>query len=163
LSQPLDLSQTIENVTVTVQWAYADAEWVLIGYTIRSSDGRRFDPYEETLTEATSITFQWEGGYGFTGDSDILQATLPPGEGTFVGVFDNIPSLSTVSRTLNAHFTVYAQELVLPSTQAVPTTIEATTETGVAQVQVQPISGGTIIGPFTFDFNIPVVSSDQSR
>jgi len=161
LSQPLDLSQTIENVTVTVQWAYADAEWVLIGYTIRSSDGRRFDPYEATLTEATGITFQWQGGYGFTGHSDILQATLPPGEGTFVGVFNNIPSLSTVSRTLNAHFTVFAQELVLPSTQAIPTTTEATIETGVAQVLLQPISGGTIIGPFTFDFNITVVSSDQ--
>jgi hypothetical protein len=163
LSQPLDLSQTIENVTVTVQWAYADADWVLIGYTIRSSDGRRFDPGDATLTEATGVTFPWQGGYGVTGHSDILQVTLPPGEGTFVEIFDNIPGLSTVPRTLNVHFTVYATELVLPSPQAIPPTTEATTETGVAQVQLQPMSGGTIIGPFTFDFNIPVISSDQSR
>lgn len=163
LSQPLDLSQTIENVTATVKWAYADSEWVLIGYTIRSSDGRRFDPYDATLTEATGITFQGQGGYGFTGHSDILQATLPPGEGTFVDIFDSITGLSTDSHTLNVHFTVYAQELILPSTQAIPPTTEATTETGVAQVQLQPMSGGTVIGPFTFDFNIPVVSSDQTR
>lgn len=158
-SQPLDLSQTIENVTVTVQWAYADADWVLIGYAIHSSDGRRFDPYGETLTDATGIPFQWQGGYGFTGHSDVLQATLPPGEGTFVGIFDNISGLSIMPRTLDLHFTVYAQELVLPATQDIP----STTEAEVAQVQLEPISGGTIVGPFTFDFNIPVVSSDQSR
>ena len=157
LGQPLDLSQTIDNVTITVQWAYADADRVLVGYTVRSSDGRRFDPYGETLTDATGITFQGQGGYGVTGQSDILQVTLPPGEGTFIRVFDNISKLSTMPRTLKVHFTVYAQELVLPSTQAIP----STTEAGAAQAQ--PISGGTIIGPFTFDFNIPVVSSDQSR
>ncbi|MDO9129972.1 MAG: DUF4179 domain-containing protein, partial [Anaerolineales bacterium] len=112
LGQPFDLSQTIDNVTVTMQWAYADADRVLVGYTVRSSDGRRFDPYDATLTEATGIAFQWQGGYGVTGQSDVLQVTLPPGEGTFIEIFDNILGLSTVSRTLNVHFTVYAQELV---------------------------------------------------
>lgn len=161
LRQPLNLSQTIENVTVTVEWAYADADHVLVGYTIHTSDGRRFDPYHETLTDTTGVTFPWQGGYGVTGQSDILHVTLPAGEGTFVGIFDNI----SASHTLNVHFTVYAQELVLPSTQAVSPTpaTETTTESGVVQTQLEPMPAGALIGPFTFDFDIPVVSSSQSR
>jgi hypothetical protein len=162
LGQPLDLSETINSVTITMQWAYADVDRVLVGYTIHNSDGRRFDPYHETLTDASGITFQWQGGYGVTGQSEILQVTLPPGEGTFIGIFDNIPDLSTAFGVLNVRFTVYAQELNLPSTEAILPTIE-TTEAGVVVAQVQPMPAGAIIGPFSFEFTIPVVSSSQSR
>lgn len=162
-SQPLDLSQTIDNVTLTMQWAYADANYVLIGYTIRSSDGRRFDPFDDALTSSTGIPFQWQGRYGITGHSYILQVTLPPGEGTFVDIYNSIADLLTESNTLSVHFTVYASELVLSPTQDFTLTTEATTKTGVAQVQLEPTSGGVIIGPFTFDFTIPVISSNQSH
>lgn len=155
LSQPLNLSQTIEHVTVTVEWAYADTERVLVGYTIRTSDGKRFDPYHEILMDKAGITFPWQGAYGVTGQSDILQVTLPAGEGTYVAIFDNI----SASRVLDVQFEVRAQELVLPSTQAVPPTVEIT-ERGVV---LTPIPVGRIIGPFTFDFNITVVSSNQPR
>ncbi|MEM3460108.1 MAG: DUF4179 domain-containing protein [Candidatus Micrarchaeaceae archaeon] len=154
LSQPLNLSQTIENITVTVEWAYADTDWVLVGYTIRTSDGKRFDPYHETLTDKANITLPWQGTYGVTGQSDTLQVTLPAGEGTYVAIFDNI----SVSRVLDVQFEVRAQELVLPSIQAAPT-VEAT-ETAVV---LTPVPAGRIIGPFTFDFSVNVISSNQSR
>lgn len=154
LSQPLNLSQKIENITVTVEWAYADADLVLVGFDIRTSDGKRFDPYHETLTEETGITLPWQGTYGVTGQSDILQVTLPQGEGTYVAIFDN----TSASRVLDVQFEVHAQELVLLSMQAAPTV--ETTETVVV---LTPAPVGRIIGPFTFDLSVNVVSSNQSR
>ena len=155
LSQPLNLSKTIENITIIVEWAYADTDLVLVGYTIRTSDGKRFDPYHETLTDKAGITLPWQGSYGVTGQSDILQVTLPAGEGAYVAIFDNISAF----QVLDVQFEVGVQELVLPSMQATPT-VEAT-ETAVALIT--PVTVGRIIGPFTFDFSINVVSSNQSR
>lgn len=154
LRQPLTLSQAMENVTVTVEWVYADTDWVLVGYTIRTSNGKRFDPYHETLTDKAGITFPWQGTYGVTGQSDILPVTLPAGEGTYVAIFDNISS----SRVLDVQFEVRAQELLLPSMHAAPTV-----ETTESAVVLTPVPVGRILGPFTFDFNIIVVSSNQSR
>ncbi|MCS6880456.1 MAG: DUF4179 domain-containing protein [Oscillochloridaceae bacterium] len=153
LRRSLNLSQTIENVTVTVEWAYADADRALIGYTIRSSDGKRFDPYQETLTEKGDVTLPRQGGYGITGQSDILQVNLPAGEGAYVAIFNNI----SASRTLIVQFKVYAQELALPS-NAAPTA--DTTETAIV---LTPVPVGRMIGPFTFDFDVPVVLSKQLR
>ncbi len=156
LGQPFDLSQTIDNVTVTMQWAYADADRVLIGYTIRSSDGRRFDPYVEMLTDATGAVFQSQGGYGVVGQSDILKVTLPSGEGSYIRVFDNTVKSSIAPQTLNLHFIVHVQELV---TSAAPVT--PSLDSG--SVILQPVPIGEVIGPFTFEFSIPVASSSQSR
>jgi hypothetical protein len=155
LRQSLNLSQTIENVTITVEWAYADTDWVLVGYTIRNSDGKRFDPYNETLTEKAGITLPWQGAYGVTGQSDMLQVTLPAGEGTYVGIFENISE----SSSLEAHFEVHAQELILPSQEATPPTVDNTEATEL----LTPAPAGRIIGPFTFDFFVPEISSNQSR
>lgn len=154
LRQPLDMSQTIENVTITVHWAYADPDYVLLGYTIQSSDGKRFDPDGEHLKDAAGIAFPWQGGYGVSGQSDILQVALPPGEGTFVSIFDNVSALNALDVT----FTVYTQELVFSS---IP--ISSTSEAGDDQVHLEPMPAGITIGPFVFEFNISVISSDHSR
>jgi|YNPNPStandDraft_1061719.scaffolds.fasta_scaffold40092_2 hypothetical protein len=141
LSQPLDLSQTIGPVTITLQWAYADADRVLIGYTLHSADGRRFEPYGETLTEATGIAFQWQGSYG--------------AEGSFAPIFDAVSKPSTMPRSLHVRFTVYAREFVAPPSSPISSTTEAA---GVTHVPLQPApSNGALIGPFTFDFTLPVV------
>jgi hypothetical protein len=153
LSQPFDISQTIENVTVTVHWAYADADYVLVGYTIQTSDGKRYDPNGEHLKDAAGVAFPWQGCYGVSGQSDILQVTLPPGEGTFVSIFDNVSSLNT----LDVNFTVYTQELVFSSLP-----ISSTSEAGVVQAHLEPMPAGKTIGPFIFEFNISVISSDHS-
>ena len=50
LSQELDLSQTLDGVTVTLERAYADANRVVVGYTVSSADGQRYDPRSVTLT-----------------------------------------------------------------------------------------------------------------
>src|SRR5262249_41562525 len=40
LGRTLNLSQTLGDVTMSVQWAYADRQRVLVGYTIACADGR---------------------------------------------------------------------------------------------------------------------------
>jgi hypothetical protein len=146
LGQSFNLSQTIDNVTITMQWAYADADHVWIGYTIRSSDENRFDPYREMLADTTGAVFQWQRSYGVSGQSDILQVTLPPGEFSSLAIFVKSP---TVSQTLDLRFTVHVQELIIPTTPVTPSLDSGS-------VIAQPAPMGTVIGPFTFDFSIPV-------
>jgi len=153
LIQSLNLSQTIEDVTVTVEWAYADADWVLVGYNIKNSDGKRFDPYHEVLTDKAGVPLPWQGTYGVTGQSDILQITLPVGEGTYVAIFDNLSK----SSVLEVQFEVHAQEFGVPSAQA-SSTIGGTTET---EVVLTPMPVGRIIGPFEFGFTLLVTSSNH--
>jgi len=155
-AQAVDLSQTIGDVTVTVQWVYADADYVLVGYTVRTADGRRFDPHRATLTSATLGPLSWQGGYGVTGHSDLVQVTLPPGEGTYAEIFTMPSSDAMRPQTLNVHFSVYADELVL-ATPAAP--VSSTVEAGVEQVELQPLPAGAIVGPFEFDLVIPVSSA----
>ncbi|MFN4294609.1 MAG: DUF4179 domain-containing protein [Thermoflexales bacterium] len=148
LSQTLNLTRTIENITVTVEWAYANADQVLVGYTLRSSDGRRFDPYHETLIDKAGIALSHQGTYGVTGQSDVLQVTLPAGKGTYVAIFDN----SSASPVLDLQFEVHAQELVLPATEMPAPTGET--------AEIAPVPVGRIIGPFIFDFSVTVVPSN---
>jgi hypothetical protein len=155
LSQSLNLSQTIEDVTVTLEWAYADTDWVLVGYKINNSDGKRFDPYHEVLTDKAGIRLPWQGTYGVTGQSDSLQVSLPVGEGTYVAIFDN----QSTSPVLDVRFRVYAQELGVPSAQTVPT-IGANTAT---EVVLTPMPVGRTIGPFEFGFTLSVTTSNQHR
>ncbi len=156
LSQAVNQSQTIADVTVMVEWVYADSDWVLVGYTMRSTDGKRFDPYHEMLMDKTGDTFPWEGTYGVTGQSDVLQINLPAGEGTYVAIFKN-RSASGWLDLQDLQFEVSAQEIVLDTAQVSPTAV--TTE---PEVDLTPLREGLIIGPFTFNFSV-TVSEEKSH
>lgn len=155
LIQPLNLNQTIDNVTITVEWAYADPDVVLVGYTLRSSDGRRFDSYHEALQEIAGVILPWQGTYGLTGRSDTLQITLPASEGKYVAIFDN----TLASRVLDVQFKVRAREFVSSS----PLDDRSAVNTSETEVVLAPVPVGRVIGPFTFDFEIPVVAGNKSR
>ncbi len=153
LSQPLNLSQTIEPLTVTVEWVYADSNWVLVGYTVRASDGKRFEPYHEILRDKAGMMFPWQGTYGVTDQSDILQVKLPAGEVTNVAIFENISAASV----LDVQFEVGAREFMLsPSDSAQPV------ESRENAVVLTPVPVGKTLGPFTFDLNVTVVSEKKS-
>jgi len=158
-TQSLDLSQTIGGVTVTLEWAYADAQRVLVGYTVRSSDGRRFDPYHPALTDAAGQALLWQGGYGLTGRSDLLQEALPPGAGTFVEIFEYARRSSPLPEMLRLRFVTYVQELILPTASAAPTSeAKAEAGAGAAVVELEPLPNGETIGPFEFEFSLAVPS-----
>ncbi|MCL6431923.1 MAG: DUF4179 domain-containing protein [Anaerolineae bacterium] len=145
LAKPLHLSQAAGGVTVTLEWAYADAERVLVAYTVHSADGRQFDLRDYSLTETTGPVLAWQGTYG-------------DGEGQWVAVFDSLPGGVALPAALNLRFTARAQEVVLPSQSSAG----PATEGGSNAVQLEPVPAGQIVGPFAFEFSVPLVSPDRS-
>jgi len=72
LGQHYELSQTQGDVTVTLQWAYADASRVLVGYAVRTADGRRFD---------TASTLSDDRGAVYTSNGLRRHGTVGPAAG----------------------------------------------------------------------------------
>lgn len=140
LGQPLDLVQTIDGVTVTMQWGCAYADGLMVAFMIQSPDGTRFEPHGDILTDAAGIELPWREGYGV--------------EGTSVRIFDNVYRHAPRSGTLRVHLSLYARELVLPPAPSVL----SSTEGGVMQTDLQPTPAGGMVGPFTFDLDLPVIS-----
>jgi hypothetical protein len=155
LGRTLNLSQTLGDVSVTVQWAYADRQRVLVGYTIASADGRRFDPGEASLSDARGNALHSTGGYGVTGHSDLLGVSLPPGQSANVAIYDSPAGLGAQTQSLSLQFHLTTVEYWLPT--ASPTlgagSGQAQTTTAEAQVAVRLAAAG----PFSFEFEVPVV------
>ncbi|HOR01114.1 MAG TPA: DUF4179 domain-containing protein [Anaerolineae bacterium] len=162
LGQALNLSQAIDNVTVAVEWAYADAQRIRVGYTLRSSDGRRFDPCHMTLTDETGAPMPFAMGYGVTGEAERLDVALPPGEGSYVSVFANEAQGVAPGELLKLRLEAEAEELILPT--PVPTSVPAAPGGPAANpkpgsVLLEPLPVGERLGPFVFEFSIPVAAS----
>ncbi len=159
LGQLLNLSQTIDNVTVSVEWAYAGEQRVLVGYTVRSSDGRRFDPRDWTLADEAGVLLESTMVYGVTGESEDLDVALPPGEGSYVGVWNTLrnPQSPAPPETLKLRLELEVEELILPAPAGDP----AAGPAGPGSVLLEPLPVGQRLGPFTFEFSIPVTDSAQ--
>ena len=151
LGKTLDLSQTLGDVSATVQWAYADGKRVLVGYTLKTADGRRFDPAGATLTDSSGAVLHTHGGYGVVGHSDILDVTLPPGEIATIAVFES-PAGAAQAGMLKLHLSLSAAEYAPPS-DATPVVVNGNS------AQAQPAVLLANAGPFEFDFEVPVVQA----
>jgi hypothetical protein len=139
LGQPLQLSQTVGDVTVTVEWLHIEAERVLVGYSVASASGQRFDPGGMILTDAAGTAWEPIGGYGVVGQSDVLGVDLPPGESSHISVFAR-PTGTSLSLAL------YAEAFTLLGT-------------GAAPGEIQVATPGARVGPFVFDI---VLSADTT-
>ena len=148
LGKALDLSQTLGDVTATVQWAYADGQRVLVAYTLKTADGRRFDPGGATLTDSAGAVLRSTGGYGVVGHSDVLDVSLPPGENANIAIFDS-PAGAGRMTTLKLHLSLSAAEYATPD-PATPVLVNGDT------AQAQPAIRLATAGPFEFDFEVPV-------
>jgi Domain of unknown function (DUF4179) len=113
LVQKLDLTQTMDDVTVTLQRVYADTNQIVVGYTVKTSDGQRHDPYNIKLMVhlARSFLAPSDGG---TGNSDLLNVNLPPREGAGVLSF-NAASIQGTPSILHLRLVMEAKPLVLPT------------------------------------------------
>ena len=159
LVQELNLSQTVGGVTVNLERAYADANRIVIGFTIKGpGDQRRYSERHLTLTDAADTIFPGIFYYGVGGQSDILRVSLPPGEGAYVLAFD-AAAVMGAPKELDLRLVMDVEELVLPpdAPSPSPATAGSPAEPPVVVVELQPLPEGAIVGPFTFDFSVPFI------
>jgi len=159
LVQELNLSQTMDGVTVTLERAYADANRIVVGFTIKAPNGQRYDASHLTLTDAAGAVFSGMHGYGVTGQSDILKVSLPPGEGAYVFAFDAAP-VEGAPAELDLRLEMEVKEFVLPpyALEPPPTPISPPAEPPDSMaVEALPAPEGAIVGTLTFDFSVPFI------
>lgn len=160
LVQELNLSQTVDGVTVTLERAYADANRIVVGFTIKSPPGQRYHARHLTLTDAAGTVFPGTVGYGVTGQSDILGVSLPPGEGAYVLAFD-AAAVEGAPAELDLRLVMEVEELVLPpdapEPPPTPDSPPAEPPDSIVVEVLRPLPVGAIVGPFTFDFSVPFI------
>jgi hypothetical protein len=159
LIQELDLSQTVDGLTVTLERAYADANRIVVGFTIKDLNGQRYEARHLALTDAAGTVFPETVGYGVSGQSDILKVSLPPGEGAYVLAFD-AGTVTGAPEALDLRLVMELEELVLPPDTPSPSPTLASSPAEPPEpvvVELVPMPEGTIVGPFTFDFSVPFI------
>jgi len=159
LIHELDVSETMGDVTVRLERAYADANRVVIGFTIQGPDGRRFELNQLALTDAAATVLPWVHGYGAAGESEILDLSLPPGEEAHAHVFD-ASSVSGEPETLDLRLTMDLE--ALPSAPEAPDSTSATAGSlndppASTVVGLQPMPSGLTTGRFEFEFSVPFI------
>ncbi len=128
LTQVLDLSQTIDGVTVRLERAYADANVVLAGFTVSGPDERYYTDY--VLKSDSDHNIPMMMGVGIVPGSDILHDWQPSERIAVVAAFD-ASTLETALSTLNLQLTVRVSD-----------------SSDLDQNQA-------ITGPFVFNFSVP--------
>ena len=157
LSQEIDLRQTVDGVTVILERGYADANRIVLGYTIQSSDGRRYDPASMVLSGSSGTVFTPTVGMGAIGQDDVLEISLPPGEGGYIFSFD-ATGLPEAPSTLDLNLEVELREFIVPANtpgQPVAQDKAAAQPAGAAVAEAGPARSGAVVGPFVFDFRLP--------
>lgn len=154
LGQELNLSQTVDGITVTLQWVYADANRLVVGFTVNGPqdlpDGHALSPARVTLTDAAGTVFPESVGYGVTGQSDILKVLLPAGEGAYLLTFD-------AARIEVEPAELDLQMVMEVETYVVPTPVPPASDVYEDRGSLEPVVSMATAGPFTFDFSVPFI------
>lgn len=157
LAQELNLSQTLDGITVTLERAYADANEIVIGYTVKDLTDQKLHVSQINLTDGQGTVFSEMAGAGVSGASDLLGVQLPPGEGVYVTAFD-ASAIEGTPASLQLHLTLYLAKLV-PADQAPTSTIPPTEPAGSTAIvaPVMTMREEIVSGPLTFDFSVPFI------
>ena len=142
LAQELDLSETIDGVTVKLERAYADANVVLVGFTVSGPKTRYYADFGELSTvEGQSLPVML--GMGFVPGSDIILGEW--------GDSERVAMIATFDAS---------------SVKGMPSELNLRLETSIAD---SPILGEKqdSVGPFIFEFSVPfhagkVINSGQT-
>jgi hypothetical protein len=169
LVQELALSQTVDGITVTLERAYADANRIVIGFTLQTPGDRRYEAHRLTLTDAAGNSFPRTVGYGVTGQSDIYKASLPPGEGAYAFEFD-ASGVVGAPEELSLRLMMELEGWALPMStsddpqEEGPLSLRVAPQpppleqAGSMTVELEPLPVGDVVaGPFTFDFRVPFI------
>lgn len=130
LAQELDLNQTINGVTVSLERAYADANVVLVGFTVSGPKDRYYvEVGELSTTDGQSLPGML--GLSTVPGSDIILGSWSPSERVAMMSSFDASSLAGVSPEVSLRFETYVSD------------------SGV------PRGNQASVGPFSFDFNLP--------
>ena len=158
LAQEVNLSQTLDGVTVTLERVYADANQIVIGYTVKGLADQNLEVSRMSLTDEQGRAFSEMTGAGAAGTSELLGVQLPPGEAAYVTAFDASVVEGKPER-LRLHLTMHLVKLVpvdqTPVTPTVP--LPEPSEAGVIVALAQALREEMVSGPFTFDFSVPFI------
>ncbi len=153
LTREIGLSQTVDGVTVTLERAYADANEIIIGYTVTGASEAAHASHI-SLTDEQGRVFSEIAGAGVSGASDLLGVQLRPGEGAYVSAFD-ASIVEGTPVTLSLHLTMHLVRLVQAEQPAatLPEPTGSTVTIAPALTMREEIVGG----PFVFDFSVPFI------
>jgi hypothetical protein len=131
-SHEINMSQTVDGVTVNVERAYADTHRIVVAFTTQSTDGKRYvvNPILFAGTNGTSFRQESASGRNIAPEDMQGSTALLPGEGGMVYSFF-VNGINGSPSALNVR-------LVLTATDERSMTL--------------PEEG---IGPFTFEFSMP--------
>ncbi len=157
LGTPLNLSQTVDGLTVNLQWVYADENRISIGYIVDGegpldSPAQDYYPMLPRLTDADGNEFPSAGGMGYTGEG---------GEAAQVSSFDT-SKVEALPETLNLHLEL-SVEIITQDTRATLNAQPTPAPGSTPVIQSRELGNSPFegpYGPFTFDFS---VSTRQSR
>jgi hypothetical protein len=151
LAQEINLSQTLHGVTVTLERVHADANQIVIGYTVKGLTDQNLHVSRMSLTDEQGRAFSGMVGAGMAGTPDI-----PPGEGAYVTAFD-ASVVEGKPESLHLHLTMHLVKLV-PVEAVTPTVpLPEPSEPGVIVAQPQTLREEMVGAPFTFDFSVPFI------
>ncbi|MBC7227444.1 MAG: DUF4179 domain-containing protein [Thermoflexales bacterium] len=151
LGTTLHLSQTMNGYTVTLERAYADANQILIGFTVTGAENQRIMT-TGTLRDAYGNLIPGLAFTGFSGQSDLLGLSLPPGVQAIVQAFD-ASALRETSPELSLRFEV---NLVAEASQPQEPEAKPPDEnTDGEHIILKPMPIKSVAGPFVFQFSVP--------
>lgn len=154
--QVLELQQTIEDTTVTLNWAYADQNRVAIAFSVAHAEDneKRYHPTQYTLTNNSGTQLPLIHGYG-TGGSDMPGLKLPLGQVETIMSFD-ATSISAPLDLLGLHLELILEEIPSPHSDlnSDDVIVYRNEDDTTTIVNRQP-SKNNILGPFIFDFTAP--------
>ncbi len=151
LGQEVNLSQTVDGFTVTLQRVYADANRIVIGYTVSSPPGQRYANFH--LTQARLID---DKGTVFSSGVIGVGAGVEAGTGGYVDSFDAAGVQGTPD-VLHLRLVTNLDIIPLVTAQVSPIVTRKSEDPSVTIAEVLPQPKGPIIGPFTFDFSVAFI------
>ena len=139
----LNLSQTKNGITVTLEWAYADANRIMVAYTISHPSDRENTTTKLTLEDGTLIP-PLVGSYGYVGDGLMSQV-----ENFDASILRGEPD------ALQLRFHLEVSPFDLPEDVPTPILVTAGPEGDISSVMLEPIELTTPSAIFDFKFNVP--------
>ncbi|MDD5037765.1 MAG: DUF4179 domain-containing protein [Dehalococcoidales bacterium] len=128
LAQELDMSQTIDGVTVKLERAYADSNVILLGYTVSGPKSRYYTDFGG-LSTAEGQEISGMMGMGTVPGSSLILGSWPESQrAAIIAAFD------------------------ASSVKGTPSELSLRLETSVSD---SPIDTQASVGPFSFDFKLP--------